>query len=126
MKAKNVARNVGKGVGKGVKTASLAVYNRTFVIAQVTGLILTVVGLVIVVIMSQQKFGLTNLKPLLTMITGAVIALVGIITVGVSYNIRWKRRMIDRVTEIEAHLAILCKAEEEVVEQEEASAPAEE
>ena len=75
--------------------------------------------------MSQQKFGLTNLKPLFTMITGVVLALVGIIMIGVSYNIRWKRRMIDRVTEIEAHLAILCKTEvpeEEIVKE----APAEE
>lgn len=132
MKAKNVAKNVGKGVGKGVvgvgkgvKTATLAVYKRTFIIAQIIGLSLTIVGLVIVIIMSQQKFGLTNLKPLFTMITGVVLALVGIIMIGVSYNIRWKRRMIDRVTEIEAHLAILCKAEvpeEEIVKE----APAEE
>ena len=51
--------------------------------------------------MSGKKFGLTNLKPLFTMITGVVIALVGIIMVGVSYGIRWKHRMVTRVGNIE-------------------------
>ncbi len=113
MKGKNVVKNVGKGVGAGVK----AVYSRSFIIAQIIGFTLTVVGLVIVIIMSQQKFGLTNLKPLFTMITGVVLAIVGLIIVGVSYNIRWKRRMLDRITEIEAHLAINCKTEAQAEEE---------
>ncbi len=117
MEGKKVVKNVGKGVGAGVK----AVYSRSFIIAQIIGLVLTLVGLVIVIIMSQQKFGLTNLKPLFTMITGVVLAIVGLIIIGVSYNIRWKRRMLDRITEIEAHLAINCKPEassdEEIVEE---------
>ncbi len=114
MGAKNIAKNVGVGVGKGVvgvgkgvKYVSVSIYNRTFLIAQIIGLSLTTIGIVIVAIMSQQKFGLTNLKPLFTMITGVVLALVGIIMIGVSYGIRWKRRMIDRVTEIEETLALM-------------------
>lgn len=90
-----------KTVGKGIVVIGNSVYSRTFVVAQSIGLLLTLAGLIIVLIMSGKKFGLTNLKPLFTMITGVVLALVGIIMVGVSYGIRWKRRMVDRVSEIE-------------------------
>lgn len=88
-------------VGKGILMIGNTVYTRTFVVAQVAGLVMMLVGIVIVIIMAGKKFGLTNLKPLFTMITGVVFALVGIIMVGVSYGVRWKHRMVDRVTQIE-------------------------
>lgn len=94
-------KKVFKGVGKGVLIVGNTIYSKTFVIAQVTGLAFTVIGLAITVVMSGKKFGLTNLKPLFTMITGVVFALVGIIIVGVSYGIRWKHRMVTRVGNIE-------------------------
>ena len=90
-----------KSVGKGIVVIGNTVYTRTFVVAQVAGLVMMLAGIVIVIIMAGQKFGLTNLKPLFTMITGVVFALVGIIMVGVSYGIRWKHRMVDRVSGIE-------------------------
>ena len=88
-------------VGKGILVIGNTVYTRTFVVAQVAGLVMMLAGIVIVLIMAGKKFGLTNLKPLFTMITGVVFALVGIIMVGVSYGVRWKHRMVDRVTQIE-------------------------
>ncbi len=94
-------KKVFKGVGKGVLIVGNTIYSKTFVIAQITGLALTAIGLTITIIMSGKKFGLTNLKPLFTLITGAVFALVGIIMVGVSYGIRWKHRMVTRVGNIE-------------------------
>ena len=103
---KSVGKGVGKGfkaVGKGVMVVGNTVYSGTFVTAQIAGLVLMVAGLVIIIAMalSGKKFGLTNLKPLFTMITGVVLALVGIIMIGVSYGIRWKHRMVNRVSEIE-------------------------
>lgn len=103
---KSVGKGVGKGfkaVGKGVLFIGNTVYSGTFITAQIGGLVLMVAGLVVIIAMalSGKKFGLTNLKPLFTMITGVVLALVGIIMIGVSYGIRWKHRMINRVTEIE-------------------------
>ena len=68
---------------------------------QIAGLVLTVIGLVIVVIMAFQKVSLFNMKALFKMITGVVFALCGIILIGVSYGIRWKHRMVNRVSEIE-------------------------
>ena len=94
-------KRVFKGVGKGVLVVGNTIYSKTFVIAQIAGLALTAIGLTITIIMSGKKFGLTNLKPLFTLITGAVFALVGIIMVGVSYGIRWKHRMVTRVGNIE-------------------------
>ena len=94
-------KKVFKGVGKGVLVVGNTIYSKTFVIAQIAGLALTAIGLTITIIMSGKKFGLTNLKPLFTLITGAVFALVGIIMVGVSYGIRWKHRMVTRVGNIE-------------------------
>ena len=94
-------KKVFKGVGKGVLVVGNTIYSKTFVIAQTAGLALTAIGLTITIIMSGKKFGLTNLKPLFTLITGAVFALVGIIMVGVSYGIRWKHRMVTRVGNIE-------------------------
>lgn len=94
-------KKVFKGVGKGVLVVGNTIYSKTFVIAQISGLALTVIGLTITIIMSGKKFGLTNLKPLFTLITGAVFALVGIIMVGVSYGIRWKHRMVTKVGNIE-------------------------
>ncbi len=94
-------KKVFKGVGKGVLVVGNTIYSKTFVIAQIAGLALTAIGLTITIIMSGKKFGLTNLKPLFTLITGAVFALVGIIIVGVSYGIRWKHRMVTRVGNIE-------------------------
>ena len=88
-------------VGKGILVIGNTVYTRTFVVAQIAGLIMMLAGITIVLIMAGRKFGLTNLKPLFTMITGVVFALVGIIMVGVSYGVRWKHRMVDRVTQIE-------------------------
>lgn len=103
---KSVGRGVGKGfkaVGKGVMVVGTTVYSGTFIAAQITGLVLMVAGLIVIIIMalSGKKFGLTNLKPLFTMITGIVLALVGIIMIGVSYGVRWKHRMVNRVAEIE-------------------------
>ena len=103
---KSIGKGVGKGfkaVGKGVLFIGNTVYSGTFVAAQIGGLVLMVAGLVVIIIMalSGKKFGLTNLKPLFTMITGVVLALVGIIMIGVSYGIRWKHRMVNRVSEIE-------------------------
>ncbi len=94
-------KKVFKGLGKGVLVVGNTIYSKTFVIAQIAGLALTAIGLTITIIMSGKKFGLTNLKPLFTLITGAVFALVGIIMVGVSYGIRWKHRMVTRVGNIE-------------------------
>lgn len=94
-------KKVFKGIGKGVLVVGNTIYSKTFVIAQIAGLALTAIGLTITIIMSGKKFGLTNLKPLFTLITGAVFALVGIIIVGVSYGIRWKHRMVTRVGNIE-------------------------
>ena len=90
-----------KGMGKGFLIVGNTIYSKTFVIAQISGLLLTVAGLIVIIVMSGKRFGLTNLKPLFTMITGVVIALVGIIMVGVSYGIRWKHRMVTRVGNIE-------------------------
>ena len=101
---KKGSEKVGAGlrkVGKGILVIGNTVYTRTFVVAQVAGLVMMLAGIVIVIIMAGKKFGLTNLKPLFTMITGVVFALVGIIMVGVSYGVRWKHRMVDRVTQIE-------------------------
>ena len=103
---KSVGKGVGTGfkaVGKGAMFIGTTVYSGTFIAAQIAGLVLMVAGLVVIIIMalSGKKFGLTNLKPLFTMITGIVLALVGIIMIGVSYGIRWKHRMVNRVTEIE-------------------------
>lgn len=94
-------KKVFKGLGKGVLVVGNTIYSKTFVIAQISGLALTAIGLTITIIMSGKKFGLTNLKPLFTLITGAVFALVGIIMVGVSYGIRWKHRMVTKVGNIE-------------------------
>lgn len=94
-------KKVFKGLGKGVLVVGNTIYSKTFVIAQIAGLALTAIGLTITIIMSGKKFGLTNLKPLFTLITGAVFALVGMIMVGVSYGIRWKHRMVTRVGNIE-------------------------
>ena len=108
MGVKKIVKGVGKGtvsgvksVGKGVMVIGNTIYSKTFVVAQISGLALTVAGLVVIIIMSTKKFGLTNLKPLFTMITGVVLALVGIIMVGVSYGIRWKHRMVTRMGNIE-------------------------
>lgn len=108
MGVRKVMKGVGQSTVSGIKTVGKSivvigntVYTRTFVVAQVAGLIMMVAGIVIVLIMSGKKFGVTNLKPLFTMITGVVFALLGIITVGVSYGIRWKHRMVDRVSGIE-------------------------
>lgn len=94
-------KKVFKGMGKGFLVIGNTIYSKTFIIAQISGMVLTVAGLIVIIIMSGKKFGLTNLKPLFTMITGVVLALVGIIMVGVSYGIRWKHRMITRVGNIE-------------------------
>ncbi|MBO6000266.1 MAG: hypothetical protein J6P81_00610 [Spirochaetales bacterium] len=95
-------KKVFKGMGKGFLIIGNTIYSKSFIIAQVSGLLLTIAGLIVILIMSGKKFGLTNLKPLFTMITGVVIALVGLIMIGVSYGIRWKHRMVTRVGNIEA------------------------
>ncbi|MBO6048202.1 MAG: hypothetical protein J6W39_04105 [Spirochaetales bacterium] len=94
-------KKVFKGMGKGFLIIGNTIYSKSFIIAQVSGLLLTIAGLIVILIMSGKKFGLTNLKPLFTMITGVVIALVGLIMIGVSYGIRWKHRMVTRVGNIE-------------------------
>ena len=110
MGVKSIFKKVGSGtakgfkaVGKGAMFVGTTVYSGTFIAAQIAGLVLMVAGLVVIIIMALlgKKFGLTNLKPLFTMITGIVLALVGIIMIGVSYGVRWKHRMVNRVTEIE-------------------------
>ncbi len=105
--------NAGKAVGKGVYVASAAVISKTFLIAQIIGLAFMLTGLTIVVIMAFQKISVFNMKALFKMITGVVFALSGIILIGVSYTIRWKRRMIDRVTKIEETLAAMQNGGEE-------------
>ena len=108
--------NAGKAVGKGVLVASTAVISKTFLIAQIIGLAFMLTGLTIVVIMSFQKISVFNMKALFKMITGVVFALSGIILIGVSYTIRWKRRMIDRVTAIEETLAAMQNGSEAPVD----------
>lgn len=108
MGVKNIVKSAGEGtvkgvksVGKGILVIGNTVYSSTFIVAQIAGLVMMVAGIIIICIMAGKKFGLTNLKPLFTMITGVVIAIVGIIMVGTSYGIRWKHRMVNRVSEIE-------------------------
>ena len=98
----NGAVNGVKSVGRGVFVASSAVVSKTFLVAQIAGLAFTVIGLVIVVIMAFQKVSVFNMKALFKMITGVVFSLCGIILIGVSYGIRWKHRMVNRVEKIEA------------------------
>ena len=108
MGVKKVFKGIGSGavngvksVGKGMFVASSAVVSKTFLISQIVGLAFMVIGLVIVVIMSFQKVSVFNMKALFKMITGVVFALCGIILIGVSYGIRWKHRMVERVGNIE-------------------------
>lgn len=89
-------------VGKIVRKVN----SMTFIVAQLVGLSLMAIGIVVVVKMSGQKFGLTNLQPLFKMISGIVFAIVGVILVGVSYTIRWKHRVIDRLDSLEAKPAV--------------------
>lgn len=108
MGVKNVFKNVGKGVGtgfkavgKGAKVVSNKVVSGTFIVAQVGGLTLMLAGIIIMIIMSQKKMDAMHLKNVIQFVTGAVLSIVGIIMVGVSYGVRWKHRMVNRVTEIE-------------------------
>ncbi len=133
MGVKKIVKGVGQGTAKGIKTvgkgvyvASAAVVSKTFLIAQILGLVLMVIGLVIVVIMAFQKVSLFNMKALFKMITGVVFALCGIILIGVSYGIRWKHRMVERVGNIEAMLKSLKGDCEDSVEHEDASEPEQE
>ena len=94
-------KKVFKGIGKGAKTVSTTVVSGTFIVAQIGGLALMIAGIIIMIIFSREKMDAIHLKNLIQFITGAILAIVGIIMVGVSYGVRWKHRMVGRVTAIE-------------------------
>ena len=94
-------KKVFKGIGKGAKTVSTTVVSGTFIIAQIGGLALMIAGIIIMIIFSQEKLDAMHLKNVIQFVTGAILAIVGIIMVGVSYGVRWKHRMVNRVTAIE-------------------------
>ena len=94
-------KKVFRGIGRGVKTVSTTVVSGTFIVAQIGGLALMIAGIIVMIIMSQEKMDAMHIRNLLEFVTGAILAIVGIIMVGVSYGIRWKHRMVNRVTEIE-------------------------
>ena len=94
-------KKVIKGIGKGAKTVSTTVVSGTFIVAQVGGLALMIAGIIIMIIFSQEKLDAMHLKNVIQFVTGAILSIVGIIMVGVSYGVRWKHRMINRVTAIE-------------------------
>ena len=94
-------KKVFKGIGKGAKTVSTTVVSGTFIVAQIGGLALMIAGIIIKIIFSREKLDAMHLKNVIQFVTGAILAIVGIIMVGVSYGVRWKHRMINRVTAIE-------------------------
>ena len=94
-------KKVFKGLGKGAKTVSTTVVSGTFIVAQIGGLALMIAGIIIMIIFSREKLDAMHLKNLIQFITGAILAIVGIIMVGVSYGVRWKHRMVGHVTAIE-------------------------
>ena len=94
-------KKVFKGIGKGAKTVSTTVVSGTFIVAQIGGLALMIAGIIIMIIFSQEKLDAMHLKNVIQFVTGAILAIVGIIMVGVSYGVRWKHRMVGRVTAIE-------------------------
>ena len=94
-------KKVFRGIGRGVKTVSTTVVSGTFIVAQIGGLALMIAGIIVMIIMSQEKMDAMHIRNLLEFVTGAILAIVGIIMVGGSYGIRWKHRMVNRVTEIE-------------------------
>lgn len=94
-------KKVIKGIGKGAKTVSATVVSGTFIVAQVGGLVLMIAGIIVMIIFSREKLDAMHLKNVIQFVTGAILSIVGIIMVGVSYGVRWKHRMINRVTEIE-------------------------
>lgn len=76
-------------------------YSLTFFIAQIAGVLLVISGLVLLIFVSQMKFGLTNLQPLMKLAVSIVLIIAGFVTIGLSYSIRWKRMVLDRLTALE-------------------------
>ncbi|MGP1508364.1 MAG: hypothetical protein ACTTJW_05740 [Sphaerochaeta sp.] len=91
----------GNKAGKGIVYTSASICEKSFAAAQAVGFALIVTGIVTIVLMSRKPFVLTNLRPLFIMISGMVFTIVGIIIVGVYFGIRWKKRILERISAIE-------------------------
>ncbi len=81
-----------------------------FIVAQVFGICLTVCGLAVIFLASRQDFNLVNLKPLLEMLLGLAVSILGLVIVGMSYGRRWRRQMLSRISDMERTLGELKKA----------------
>lgn len=75
-------------------------YSKVFIAFVALGTILCLVGLVLMLTNLGKSFSIANLKPIVSLVSGFLLIIVGAIDIEMSFRLRWMRRLEKKVDEL--------------------------
>ena len=75
-------------------------YSKVFIAFVALGTILCLVGLVLMLTNLGKSFSIANLKPIVFLVSGFLLIIVGAIDIEMSFRLRWMRRLEKKVDEL--------------------------
>ena len=75
-------------------------YSKVFIAFVALGTILCLVGLVLMLANLGKSFSIANLKPIVFLVSGFLLIIVGAIDIEMSFRLRWMRRLEKKVDEL--------------------------
>lgn len=71
-----------------------------FIIFVILGTLLCIFGLVLMIVNLGKPFAITNLRPIVFLVAGFFVFIIGAIVIEMSFRIRWMRRIEKKVDQL--------------------------
>ena len=76
-------------------------YSKPFYIFIALGLLLCLAGLILILLNVGKQFAITNLKPIVTMVVGFFLFIIGAIILDFTVRITWLRRLEQKLDSLQ-------------------------
>ena len=76
-------------------------YSKPFYIFIALGLLLCLTGLILILLNVGKQFAITNLKPIVTMVVGFFLFIIGAIILDFTVRITWLRRLEQKLNSLQ-------------------------
>ncbi len=75
-------------------------FSPVFIVFVILGALLCILGLVLMIVNLGKPFSITNLRPVVFLVAGFFIFIIGAIVIEMSFRIRWMRRIEKKIDQL--------------------------
>ncbi len=75
-------------------------FSPVFIVFVILGALLCILGLVLMIVNLGKPFSITNLRPVVFLVAGFFIFIIGAIVIEMSFRIRWMRRIEKKINQL--------------------------